>query len=272
MTAPNSALRSIVFQLRAGTTPSAINGRQLHAAFLAWVASNDAALAAELHAPGRPRPFTLTMLPTARPNGPPELRWTLLDDRLCALVERHLGSDPAIRSSRIGLAEYDLAPVVDHPWSGCVLWSALAAAATAEREIRLQFASPTCFSRDLPGERKRLALFPEPAWVWESWARKWSLFGPPVAGLATIGNWAARLVLVSAYRLETCTLDFGRFQERGFVGNVAYVLPPDTPEEIARTLNLLADFAFYAGTGYKTAMGLGLTRRVASADLPSTAE
>ena len=31
--------------------------------------------------------------------------------------------------------------------------------------------------------------------------------------------------------------------------------------EMLRLVNLLADFAFYCGTGYKTTMGMGQTRR-----------
>ena len=38
--------------------------------------------------------------------------------------------------------------------------------------------------------------------------------------------------------------------------------PPDTSNlEMLRWVNLLANFAFYSGTDYKTTMGMGQTRR-----------
>jgi CRISPR-associated endoribonuclease Cas6 len=47
----------------------------------------------------------------------------------------------------------------------------------------------------------------------------------------------------------------------GFVGRVTYGLMAEN--EAARCqLNTLADFAFYAGVGMKTAMGMGQCRRV----------
>ncbi|MBM4027556.1 MAG: CRISPR system precrRNA processing endoribonuclease RAMP protein Cas6, partial [Planctomycetes bacterium] len=36
----------------------------------------------------------------------------------------------------------------------------------------------------------------------------------------------------------------------------------DTTSPYVRTLNLLADFAFYSGVGTKTTMGMGQARRV----------
>ena len=90
-------------------------------------------------------------------------------------------------------------------------------------------------------------------------------------------------------------LDYGRYRQRGFVGTCQFhflediegddsfldddlpapweadledpppVYPPPVPgpleEERLREVNLLADFAFYCGTGYKTTMGMGQTRR-----------
>lgn len=109
--------------------------------------------------------------------------------------------------------------------------------------------------------RKRIELFPQPRWVWESWVRKWNAFAPTertidVRAIAAV----AERGLVADYELRTVTLDYGRFPQKGFTGWVRYDFRAASELE-RRQLNALADFAFYAGTGYKTAQGMGQTRR-----------
>jgi CRISPR-associated endoribonuclease Cas6 len=128
-------------------------------------------------------------------------------------------------------------------------------------DIRLVFVTPTCFSQDIPGERKRLALFPQPGWLWESWSRKWQHFGPALPGLDVAAQEAERWLLVSSYQLATQTLDLGNFRQKGFAGWVEFAWQPGVPADVAQRLCLLAAFATFSGTGYKTAMGLGVTRR-----------
>jgi len=109
--------------------------------------------------------------------------------------------------------------------------------------------------------RKRIELFPQPRWVWESWMRKWNAFASPAQciDMRAVAAAAAR-GLVADYELRTVTLDYGRFPQKGFVGWVRYDFRAATEREL-RQLNALADFACYAGTGYKTAQGMGQTRR-----------
>jgi len=64
-------------------------------------------------------------------------------------------------------------------------------------------------------------------------------------------------------------LKFTTHIQLGFVGTCKYSLrapgEPTTPEEpltVRQQLLLLAQLAFYTGVGYKTAMGMGRTRRV----------
>jgi len=112
-----------------------------------------------------------------------------------------------------------------------------------------------------PTYRKHIELFPQPGLVWESWARKWNALAPE--GLAidshTLSQATSR-VLVADYNLRTSTLDYGRFPQKGFVGWVRYEMR-DVAEAHLKHMHALADFAFYSGTGYKTAMGMGQTRK-----------
>ncbi|HEY8743152.1 MAG TPA: CRISPR system precrRNA processing endoribonuclease RAMP protein Cas6 [Chloroflexota bacterium] len=256
---PGVDLCSLVFRWQPGQASPAIHGRHLHAAFLAWVAARDAGLAAELHQPGQPRPFTVALLPLDGA-GEATIRCTLLDRRLIAAIHARPGADQGTLRLRLSTTDHVLTAVQRDGWSSAAKWEELETIAGRRRAITLEFVTPTCFSQDIPGERKRLALFPQPAWLWGSWARKWQRFGPPLPGLEGAAQEAERWLLVSSYQLATQTLDLGRFRQKGFAGWVDFMWQPGVPAEVAQRLQMLAAFAPYAGTGYKTAMGLGVTR------------
>jgi len=57
---------------------------------------------------------------------------------------------------------------------------------------------------------------------------------------------------------------FGRFQVPGQVGHVIWRCQDGT-ESLIRQINALADYAFFCGTGVKTAMGMGQTVRLTRA-------
>jgi CRISPR-associated endoribonuclease Cas6 len=48
----------------------------------------------------------------------------------------------------------------------------------------------------------------------------------------------------------------------GFVGSCSFRLVAVQNPELVKTLNALADFAFYAGIGAKSTMGCGVARRI----------
>ena len=75
---------------------------------------------------------------------------------------------------------------------------------------------------------------------------------------------------LTAVESRSRMLDFGKHKAIGFVGSCAYQFFLEHQSysndkdntEMLRLANLLADFAFYCGTGYKTTMGMGQTRRI----------
>lgn len=127
--------------------------------------------------------------------------------------------------------------------------------ASTWRQIELRFLSPTAFRSG----GKRNVVFPEPELVFGSYLNRWQAFSP-VKLDDSVTSWFARIV-VARYQLETHILNFGSYQEVGFTGRCRFELDRNVPEEIAIALNALADFAFYCGTGAKTTMGMGQTRR-----------
>jgi len=121
-------------------------------------------------------------------------------------------------------------------------------------QIELDFLSPTLFRRS--GES---LVLPRPELVFGSLLRTWNAFSPlqlppyEAADLSTL--------MISHHRIHTRMVDFGSYRLLGFMGRVRYLIPPDTPTQFRQVLNCLADYALFAGVGYRTTMGMGLCRR-----------
>lgn len=130
----------------------------------------------------------------------------------------------------------------------------LAAAATPAAELTLRFASPTVFRNkgyDL--------LQPEPRLVFGSLLRRWRAFAPP--GLLDLDD--ERLIAAVALadaRLAVQAVDLGRRRQAGFVGWARFRVDGDAACRTA--VAALAAYAAYAGTGARTALGMGQTVRL----------
>ena len=150
----------------------------------------------------------------------------------------------------------------EHPWAGHSSFEELynngiAIAQQGKNTIGLQFVSPTAFR--MVNSRLNMPL-PLPHLVFRSLAEKWNAFSL----LPLRINWQKfdRAVTIARHRLETQLLDFGRYAQVGFVGECLYLIDNRAGFQLLRTLQILAEFAFYAGAGRKTTMGMGQVRRI----------
>jgi CRISPR-associated endoribonuclease Cas6 len=260
-------------------TVSATAGHQAHAAFLKTVQEADAALAEALHAPNVPnRPFTVSpLMGVGEPRDgrvwlSPEwdywLRFTILDPRLFErFMARFLRGDgrPTLR---LGQAELLIKEILvtpgSHPWAGYTSWAQLVTEARPDAEITLEFASPTAFGFGQRAWGKKVVVLPDPAPVFGSLVRAWNSAAPApmrVDKEALAAYLEENAVVKRVEWLETRMLHFSRSPQVGFVGQVTYGLMA-ADETVRCQLNALADFAFYAGVGMKTTMGMGQCRRV----------
>ena len=165
--------------------------------------------------------------------------------------------------------------------------------APAARSLTLEFRSPTAFSDGQRAWGKRMHLFPDADRLFDRLARVWNAWAPPTLALdpLAIQAYTREWVAVAQHDLCTRTLHFDRHAQIGFVGCCTYGLmdvgrtpqrrgveasPGEvaTPHDLAtktagadltpaRALHLLAVFAFYAGIGQKTTMGMGQARLLA---------
>lgn len=184
----------------------------------------------------------------------------------------------------------------DAKWSGHKTFEQLMDEAQTHTRIDVRFYSPTAFKvRDPKGGKSRNLASPDPLRCYQSWVSKWNAFSKIPIEKDRLLLFVHNHAMLWHISTRTKMMDFGRYKELGFVGRCGMrfeenphedplpdeapapgwdesldgeteqVFPPPVPgpleEEMLRQVNLLADFAFYCGTGYKTSMGMGQTRR-----------
>ena len=257
-------------------------GHYAHAAFLSLLRVSNPAKAEEVHAASSQKPFTVSPLIgkgerrgnflRIRAGTECWLRYTFLDDELFT----HFGNaflTQSLASIRLGEATFQLSRLVasagaDTDWSGTHTYEDLIESARADTRIRMEFRSPTAFRELTPqGKKTRNQANIDLARCYQSWINKWNAFAPIQIDKQRLLDFVLRNAVLNTVKSESKMLDFGKHKEIGFVGNCGYQFFADRQteseeeDEMLRLANRLADFAFYCGTGYKTTMGMGQTRR-----------
>ena len=259
------------------SVPAAL-GRTVHAWLLDRIGGVDASLAHRLHEEQGPRPFTASNLwgtgraregrVTLDPGRSCWLRLTGLTAEVSQAIERALpapGEELSLAGARLRVAQLATA-AGEHPWAGRAGYADLVQQYTLApgphpRDVRLSFASPTlfrCAGRDLP--------LPLPSLVFDGYLRKWNAFSPLALPQET-KRYAEECVALGRFKLRSHLVSFeqrGKGAHVGFTGQVRFrFLVGDA--YWTRVMLLLAGYAFWAGTGYRTTVGLGQTQAVGRA-------
>ena len=275
---PISTLISLIPQTDVTLRPTM--GHHAHAAFLAILKQSNPEVAAAVHAHASQKPFTVSpLLAEARKRGDRlhikagtdcKLRYTFLDDELFA----HFGKaflTPTMPPIRLGDdAVFQVKQLVSHAteersWSGSTTYPELIQSAKTDTRMSFRFYSPTAFRRLTPkGQRTYDDAYIDLFRCYQSWINKWNAFAPVQLDRSEILDFVAEHGQVTNVRTKSRRLDYGKHAVTGWVGTCACVFyPEDAPNlELIRVVNCLAEFAFYCGTGYKTTMGMGQTRRI----------
>ncbi len=286
-------LTSTTVRLRAlasGELPNA-TGRFGHAAFLALIESVAPELSQVLHDANARKPFTVSPLSLSINNlsQPPlrkersreqiqlregdgcSMRFTIVEGDepnsaglfqsfQAALINARPSAEIRLHGIPFQVEEARTTPGPDC-WTGYTTFEELLECGASHRLVTLCFESPTAISLGQTDAGKRFELFPVPWNVFDSLARKWNEFGGVPLRTDVLLEWVQECVWVSEYDVKTQVLQFDRFPQKGFVGTATYEVKRGDAD-LARILNALADFALYAGVGYKTTMGMGQVRRV----------
>ena len=254
-------------------------GHHAHAAFLAIIRQSDPDLAETLHAQSAQKPFTVSPLIAEakkrdnllhiRAGTDCKLRYTFLDDTLFAHFGQTFLTD-SLPIIRLGDAQFQVKQLVSHAteersWSGNATYAELVQSAKTDTQMSFRFYSPTAFRRMTPrGQKTRNDDYIDLERCYQSWINKWNAFAPIKLDKTAILKFIADHAQVTSVKAKSRALNFGRHTEIGWVGTCACVFyTEDSPDtELIRAANCLANFAFYCGTGYKTTMGMGQTRRI----------
>ena len=240
-------------------------GECTHGAFFAALKRANSALADRLHDNPERKPFTLRAVEeeTCEQSflgGSAELRITFLDDDLWPSFAGALVQGCLQTGLRIGEAQFGFRGLLTdgHPWAGPATYAQLWEQAQPEEVVAVRFDTLPLFK-----SQGKDVFLPTPRHVWQSWVRTWNAHAGPKGQLeeTRLVELAENLVTVEDNDLETCPVLLPGGRIEGFVGTCLYGLQA-LSETDRRTFALLADFAFYASTGRKTAMGLGQTVRL----------
>jgi CRISPR-associated endoribonuclease Cas6 len=215
------------------------------------------------------------------------LRLTLLDDALFGPFARQTLAVSGQENPRVTMPlltlngiPFDLLEMVveerggrgEASWSGWSSYTKLVVESQARQarqleRLTLEFDTPTGFGGvDRPWGRET-ALVPEPVRVFGGLARRWQRFASArlaeAVELEPLTRYMEERMHIEEYALHTQRLHLRQSLLLGFVGRCTYLLPPDdAADRLRRQVHLLADYAFYAGVGHKTAQGLGRVRRI----------
>jgi CRISPR-associated endoribonuclease Cas6 len=254
----SSTLHSVVIELASadiGEIPPTLS-RALHALVLNWLTAANPSVAEAVHATQN-SPLTISGLLGNRRQGGVRLgdhfyfRIGLLDG---SLIEPLMQGFELSETQSLVLANF---PFVlrnlyslpgTHQLAGAADYALLFNPPQVLTEIELHFLSATSFKQN-----QQIQTFPLPELVFNSLHRRWNIFAPDQYHLPAC-TWDA---VVTAYDLKTYALKMEGGAEIGAQGWVSYRF---NNTEMARMATILANFAFFAGVGRKTAMGMGQTQ------------
>jgi CRISPR-associated endoribonuclease Cas6 len=250
-------------------------GNAFYTAMLQLVADYDQDMAAYLHDTDGPKPFTTSPL-----QGPVTsrdrqllvqrdrdywLRVTSVEERLSHILlamEERPPQTLQLHGGQFAVLHMS-SQAHTHPWAARMSYDALYETAVASEtrsrpQLTLIFESPTAFR-----SQGRTLLFPLPRLVFGSLMTRWNGYAPRPLDAALLESFDA-WIDVERYTLQTQMQDFGRYQlQAGFVGQCTFGVRKGAVAEVVWGMRLLAAFAFFAGVGYRTTMGMGQVRLLA---------
>jgi CRISPR-associated endoribonuclease Cas6 len=272
----SAVLRSIVLELKAVNQLShstVASGNKSQALFLNIIQQIDPALNKRLHDEYGYRPFTTSLL-TNSPNFKEYsersfrphlgqtyyLRITMFDEGQIwdAISTIYINGNIILRLGNLEfiikrLFSTPVSTPVNH-WADFSSWEKLVDSSATEH-ITIRFVSPTAFHMG----KRHFNFYPHPIWVWDSLIRVWNNYAPLDLRVDKISlrKFITENVKLVDCKLSTVPLLYPVYTEtqKGFTGTCTYRLL--RLEDLSAQVTYLSKFAYYAGIGYKTTMGMG---------------
>jgi CRISPR-associated endoribonuclease Cas6 len=255
-----------------------LSGRHLHALFLDLVSSVDKDLGNYLHKQEKEKAFTLSPLQiqlnrkllkwsykTAIAEGTPcWWRITLLDDTLFSKLAQLWLNMNCNQAWKLGSTPLDLISILSNPqpqqpWANYISYEKIyeqaldgtdSQTSQQARKISFTFCTPTAF---------RLTKFdsalPDRNSVFRSLLKHWNYYSNNPFNESIFD-----CIYPSFFNIRTEIVNDRRSKFIGCVGDISFSLLGEVDPQTIKQINTLANFAFYAGVGRKTPMGMGQVR------------
>lgn len=261
-------------------------GKILHGLFYEILQKASAAKGDEVHSVAGLKPFSTALLLNERQRRAEhirtgeelKIRFTFLDDSLYPILARYFLSAPDL-SFELVRTELTVVRILSTPqsgeeWAGCATFEEICEhASEEEKQFSFQFTTPTFFKRGGgPAYPDLIVPLPLPDLLFGSLLRNWNQFSPTSFVEATLLREVCAHHLEVTHHRITSQLARMVFQQEdgryrtttfpGFVGACSFRLVDLHDPSIVKTLNALADFAFFCGIGARTTMGCGVAKRL----------
>ena len=193
---------------------------------------------------------------------PCRLRVTLLEDSIGKRVEEILGEPGEGMSFTVGGIPLRITDAVfsresADPWVSRKGYKELYDdASPSMRIITLQFVTITAFKR-----RGGSLPLPDPQLAFRGYLDHWRWFSfvPFSSDFAEV---IEKSILLTDFNISPVSHEMDYGKQYGFTGWCRFLLAGRHHEGHIREFNVLADYAYYCGTGRNTSLGMGVTRRV----------
>jgi CRISPR-associated endoribonuclease Cas6 len=265
-----SDLLSVVVKVRAQMEAALPphTGRMIYGIWLRWLEARDPVLAKHWHDSQGLKPYTCSSLicPNSRIIQCGDEAWfriTTLEKGVTSILYDYLERPP--HAIIIGETAFDVLSITSdsqqHSWAGSKTYEDIAAphlltGSNPERRLKLEFAAPVVFNQNgmnMP--------FPLPELVFGSLLDKWNAFSP-ISIHQDIREFCYSSLGISHFNLRSQRVQMlEQNQPIGGRGDVQYVVTR-YDRYWTNIIQLLADYAFYAGVGRFTALGLGQARHL----------
>lgn len=216
-------------------------------------------LAAGIHEWRGLGPITLAALP-GPPGGRLAVRLTVVDEPVAeavlAQLSRIIEDDETVTLGAVSGSVDAISG--DGRYADLAGWSSYPELldTAPEASWAFRFVTPTTFRTtdvDLP--------LPLPRSLWRAWLDRWNRHAPaPARYDPAFLDLFDRHVAFTDLRLESRLAPTSPKPTLGFVGQIALRAAGRPPAEMLHTMTVLARYAFWAGTGRQTMLGMGVTK------------
>jgi CRISPR-associated endoribonuclease Cas6 len=252
-----------------------LSGRHLHALFLDLVSSVDKELGNYLHQQESEKAFTLSPVQIRlncklmqwsyrypiEAGTPCWWRITLLDDSLFGKLAHLWLNMNRNQAWQLGSTPLDLVSILSNPqpqqpWANYISYERLyqdaldgtdSQTSQQAKKINFTFCTPTAFRLT-----KYDSSLPDRDSVFRSLLKRWNRYSN-----SPFNETIFECLYPSFFDIKTEILSDRRSKFIGCIGDLTFSILGDVDPQTVKQINTLADFAFYAGVGRKTPMGMG---------------